>query len=188
MGKLTDNASQAFKKRSRVHIPAFFTWAQYVALAMVPLIYLSYFVFNKPTQYTGTGDTIVLKSSENQGIHLIPSSTPINSPVNSGKFVTIKNSSGSKINIPLELYNASNNIALAYYTGNWSKVTIVGTAPNFNKIYPKAKVLNLISYTFSSDAAVMAASIDVDGNGTEDESIQFSLIIDNNVWSYQSDN
>ena len=187
MGRITDNAAKNFRKKQNIPIPEFYVWAQYVALALIPIVILSYFVTQKPTGQVSDRN-IYTTTTNNYGSNASSESAQDTVSTDSGEKITVKNYKGEPVEIPLDLAEQTKLIAIAYYSGDWSKVFVSGTAPSFSSVYPKAKLSKLIVYNLGTNSAVLGASIDKDGNGSADESIQFTLVVDDGHWAYQNNN
>lgn len=189
MGKITESAAKTFKRRRNVHVPAFFTWAQYVALALIPIFYFSYFMLNKPGSYAPPKNVLVLQESASSGSTTNTSANSsqdmIQTEPSGTNLISITLVNGGKTEIDRKAFELAKLVALAYFNGDWGKINVLGSVPAVSTINPKAKVISLIAYNCEVSSCVLGANVDKNGDGVSDESIQFTLIAQNGQWFYE---
>lgn len=185
MGFLTDTAKKAGKRaRKRAHVPEWMSLAPIAGGVAIGVILLAAFVLpgaSQPTDDQGGNNPLPASTAPADGT---PSDTEAPTTSAPGATVETDKVDGGKVRVPEAAYTTAQQAALATWNGVWDGVNVAGQTPVSDSVYPDAKILTLKVFSIDLTAISFIASVDIDGNGSEDTSMQVTVVRDSSGWAF----
>lgn len=184
MGFMSDTARKGFGKANRrVYVPESMQMAQWVALALIPLILLIAVLRpDSTTPVDAAGEVSQIAS-------------PVGTTVQSGSndtgseqiagAVTLPKAGGGSVSVPKAALDVAKSAGLALWTGQWDGVAVEGN-PSNDASFPDAELGRAVVFSSQDTAVTFSIQLDSDGNGSFDQSFQISVVTSNGRWVYPS--